>query len=294
MKYNLALLCANTLFALNYSLFVSVMERDSLSIECIYLLQTLIFGVAMVLWQLLSRGHLTISLRDFCAIGAVAILSSMGWSYLMLKGMSLSSPIDAAIIASVGPSLTLIFAHFMGRRRLTRGRISGVAISLSGVAILVVSRGSALMQSANVGGNLMLIVAVVIAALNTLLLKPLLERYGLAQIALCYAVVASIVALTLFGRELHFSPLGTLKPWNLVELIALLLFGSALPLLLLFEGTEFLSPLHTSLYRYMQPLIAAIVVVARGQATLTLANYLAMAALLLGGVLVAQKVDREG
>ncbi len=295
LKYNLSLLFANALFALNFSLFVSIMEGASLSIEAIYLLQCL----GLLVLTLSIRGsqrttsHIPIRWRDMVAIALTAILSSLGWSYMTLWGMSLTSPIDAATIASVGPSLTLIFAHVLGRRKLTGPRISGVVVSLLGVAILVISRSKVIMSRGEVEGNTLLLGAVVIAAINTLIFKPQLERYGVIRVGLIYAIASSAVATPLFWRSLLDVQHLSLSLELSVELSLLLIIGGALPLMLLFEGTERLSPLHTSLYRYTQPLITAIVVVWRHQATLTAANYVAMGAIILGGILVAQGVDRS-
>ncbi len=294
MKYNLALLAANALFALNYSLFVSVMQGKSLSIGAIYILQTSCTAALTLLFHLFRAARSPIEGRDILIIAATATVSSLGWSYATLRGMSLSSPIDAATIASMGPSLTLIFAHIMGTRKLSGVRIVGIVTSVVGVSILLFARGWNLLLGAQGRGNVLLLSAVVVSAANTLILKPQLLRYGLLRVALYYALSAFVVSLPLFWRDLLDLHLAQLSLWGGFELLLLLLIGSALPLILLFEGSERLSPLHTSLYRYAQPLITSIVVVSRGQAELTAANYVAMAAIVAGGVMVAKGVDRAG
>ncbi|MFI3333282.1 MAG: EamA family transporter [Rikenellaceae bacterium] len=294
LKYNLSLLIANALFALNFSLFVSVMESKLLSIDAIYLLESLgLLFVTTTLRIYRREASPPIQLSDTIIITLTSILSTLGWSYATLWGMSLTSPIDAATIASVGPSLTLLFAHFMGRRSLTGVRIAGLVISLMGVVILVISHPSGVVSTQANRGNLLLLCAVIIAAINTLIFKPQLERYGVIRVAHIYAIAAAAINLPLFAKSL--GQLITLSvSWvAATELTLLLLIGCALPLLLLFEGTEYLSALHTSLYRYTQPLIAAIVVLSRGQATLTAANIVAMVVLIAGGILVAQGVDRS-
>lgn len=290
-KYNISLIIANLLFALNFSLFVSVLEQRSLSLAEIFVLQNLLMLIVLSPWRIfVASRKLSMSAKDVLLISLIAIISSLGWSYSMLWGMSLTSPIDAATIAAAGPSLTLIFAHFMRRRRLTTARLSGVALSLLGVAILVASRGEAFSSVGGARGNVILAAAVVIAALNTLIIKPFLERYGVAKVAWCYALAASVVSLPLFWSELNFGTLRSLDLLSLLEVVALVILGAALPIVLLFEGTEYLSPLHTSLYRYLQPFVTSIVVVARHQATLSEANYLAFALILIGCLLVKTKV----
>ncbi|MFI3263949.1 MAG: DMT family transporter [Rikenellaceae bacterium] len=294
MKYNLALLFANALFALNYSLFVSVMQSEKLSIGAIYLLQTLSMVIIVSIWRVIQpHRNKIIELRDVASIALTAIFSSLGWSYATLQGMSLSSPIDAATIASMGPSLTLIFAHILGQRQLTGVRMAGIILSLVGVSILFFDRGWNLLSGDAGRGNILLLVAVTISAVNTLILKPQLERYGLSQVALYYALAAFAVSFPIFFKELSPSMFADFDLMAVVETSAMLIIGSALPLVLLFEGTERLSPLHTSLYRYVQPLVTTIVVVSRKQAQLTETNYIAMIAIVVGGVLVAKRVAQD-
>ncbi len=292
-RYNLLLLGANSLFALNFSLFVSVMEQRALSLGAIFVLQNLCFVAVVGAWRASHKVvRTTLDLRGLLAIVAIAALSSLGWSYTTLWGMALTSPIDAATIASAGPSLTLIFAHFMRRRRLTPARLVGVAISLLAVVMLVVSSGELALRGVGAWGNLLLTVAMTIAALNTLLLKPLLERYGIQQVAWVYALTAAVVSLPLFWGEIELGVFETLNMASLLEIVMLLLLGGATPLLMLFEGTEYLSPLHTSLYRYVQPFVTSAVVLMRGQARLNAINYIALFVIVIGATLMARGVDR--
>ena len=55
---------------------------------------------------------------------------------------------------------------------------------------------------------------------------------------------------------------------------------------LLYRGTEKLTSVHTALYRYIQPVIAGILALVRGQAVFDAANIVALAFIFAGGVLV--------
>ncbi|MFR9503642.1 MAG: EamA family transporter [Rikenellaceae bacterium] len=294
LKYNISLFGANILFALNYSLFVSLLEGDKLSIGAIYILQVLgLFIVAMVV----GGGAMVRSCCrgvDIVIISLTAVVSALGWSYASLYGMSLTSPIDAATVASVGPSLTLIFAHLLGLRRVTGVRVVGLLLSLVGVATLVVTIHPLTGNRRVVAGNMVLVAAVLVAAINTLIFKPQLERYGLRRVLLIYSVAAVVVSLPLFVDDLRGVDLLKLGWGGLLEACLLLLAGGALPLVMLLEGTEHLTALHTSLYRYLQPLITAAVVVARGQAQFTWVNCVAIVMIIAGGVALARGVDRAG
>ncbi len=294
IQYNLALLISNLLFALNYSVFVGVLGAEGFTVGVVYILQC--FGLLAIasIMRLTTRARSPIRAIDIAALGATALLSSLGWSYGMLWGLSLTAPIDAATIASVGPSLTLIFAHALGRRRLSGVRVVGIVLSLAGVAMLIFSQRTALLTARGSYGNLILCCAVTIAALNTLMLKPQLERYGLRRVAFIYALFAVGGSLPIFMHELAQIHLAQIRSAGLFEVGALIVAGAAIPMILLFEGTEHLTPLHTSLYRYLQPLTTAAVIAIRGEGSFTLLGSAALVLIVAGGVAVAKGVDRVG
>ncbi len=294
-KYNIFLALANLLFALNFSFFVSVLERKALTLSGIFALQNLLLLVYSTAWFTVvwARGDKQrIAGRDLVAIASIAALSSYGWSLAMLEGVALTSPLDGATLALVGPSLTLIFAHFMRRRRLTRVRLLGVAISLVGVVIMVCARSWAPLRAGGAWGVGLLGLSVVVAALNTLLFKPQLERYGVMRVALIYAIVAAFSSLALFWGDVASSRIFGDNVAEATEVVLLLTIGGALPLFMLFEGSEYLSPLHTSLYRYLQPFVTMVVVTLRGQARPSVAAYVALATFIVGALLLARGVDR--
>lgn len=293
MKYNIDLLFANALFAINYSIFASLVGRGVLSCNQIFLLQMAsLFLVALPLALLRGGGLFSVRWRDLLQIGATAMVSSFGWGYLTLKGLSYTSPIDVATIATLGPSLTLIFAHLLHRRALTLPRIVGLLLSLLGAIILLLHRGKLLIVGSEGFGNLLIMVGVLSAAINTLMIERPIERYGLRVVMGWYAIFSFGVSLLLFGNELPSLSLRELSLGGFGELGYVVALGSVVPIFMLFRGTEHLTPLHTSLYRYLQPFITSLIVVARGQGELSGANYIAIAVLVAGGVLLSRGVGR--
>ena len=74
-------------------------------------------------------------------------------------------------------------------------------------------------------------------------------------------------------------------PGALAETGILLIFGTVLPMYLLYRGTERLTSVHTALYRYIQPLVATTLALARHQETVDQIHLLAGGAI-FGGVLL--------
>jgi drug/metabolite transporter (DMT)-like permease len=76
-----------------------------------------------------------------------------------------------------------------------------------------------------------------------------------------------------------------LSQFAIVELLYVTLFGTVLPMYLLYIGSRHLTALHTALYRYIQPLVATALALLRGQNIIDHATVVG-AALIFSGVVV--------
>lgn len=127
------------------------------------------------------------------------------------------------------------------------------------------------------------------AAVNTVLIKPQLTRLGVRQVlGWCYLMAAAAVTPLIIRyasadtvRMLSHAAL-TLR----TEILYLLIFGTVLPIYLLYRGAAGLTSVHTALYRYIQPVTAGILAVVRGQAVFDTANVVALVFIFAGVVLV--------
>ncbi len=286
-RYNISLLLANVLFAINYSIFVSLLSTE-LNFKQIFLLQLIMSTFILLPCAMLQRNFYRIKPCDLGIIALTSLISNFGWNYTTLWGVSLTSPVDVATLATAGPALTLVIAHILGRQQLTRPRLFGALLSLVVVLTLLLHRGRILIYGSEGFGNMLIVIAVVAAAVNTLIIKPQLERYGTTSVLGWYSLVGLLSALAFIGGEFK-----TLAIHPNLELIYLLVVGSVAPLYMLFRGAEKLTPLHTSLYRYIQPLITSIIVVARSQATLKPINYLAIALIAISALLMSRNITKE-
>ena len=71
-------------------------------------------------------------------------------------------------------------------------------------------------------------------------------------------------------------------PGTAKEIGYIFIFGSVLPMYLLYVGSENLTATHTAVYRYIQPIIATIVATARGQAIIDRTNIVGAVLIFIG------------
>ena len=283
--YHLDLIFANLFFGANFSFYVSL-TRNWLDFEQIFMLQILSAALFFIPFALFSRGAFRLGWHDAGKILLVSLLVVYGWMYLLLKGASATSPIDASVIATLGPAITLLLDHLLHPHRYLPGRAVGIAISLLGAGILLFNQGFELTRGSQAEGNLFVLLAVVAIAANTVLIKPQLERHGTLVVMGWYYIIGLAVTAPFFWRYVDHTDFLRLPLGAQAELAYILILGTVLPMYLLYRGTEKLTSVHTALYRYIQPVIAGILALVRGQAVFDAANIVALAFIFAGVVLV--------
>lgn len=286
VKYNMALVASNILFGANFSFYVSLTEYY-LSFQQIFMLQVAVAALFFIPFALFSRRSYRITVEDFGTIFIVALLVIYGWMYMLLWGASKTSPIDASTIATLGPVFTLIVAHIVAPQRVSKVKALGAIVAMSGALVLLMDRGKNLLGTADEAfGNALVLCAVIAIAANTVLIKGQLQRYGAPVVMGWYYIVGFVMAAPFFWSEIvGINPL-RLPLLPLLELLYVIFLGTVLPMWLLYYGASHLTAVHTALYRYIQPIVAAVLSLLRGQDIIDRANVVGAALIFTGVVFV--------
>ena len=284
VKYNMALVIANILFGANFSFYVSLTEYY-LNFQQIFMLQVTVAAAFFIPFAIFSKRSYKITVEDFGSIFIVAILVIYGWMYMLLWGASETSPIDASTIATHGPVFTLIVAHIVQPQRLSKVKTAGAVVAMCGAIVLLADRNNHAISSTNEAfGNALVLCAVVAIAANTVLINRQLKRYGVLTIMGWYYIIGFVMAVPFFWNEIEgLNPLD-LPLLPMLELFYVIFLGTVLPMWLLYVGSSHLTAVHTALYRYIQPVVAAMLTLARGQNIIDRANIIG-AVMIFSGVI---------
>ena len=284
LHYNIALVVSNILFGISFPIYVSLL-RGAISPTMLFAIQLLGSAIIFAPFALRRRSIVQLSLNDFGSIFIVALLVVFGWWYLLIEGASHTNPVDASTIATIGPIFTLIVAMIAESRQATKGENIGITIALLGIFALLFDRGRSLIGVGGEGyGNALVLCATIAIAANTVLITPVLRRHNVATVMGWYYIIGSLLAMPLLTEQLRHIATLHLRTSEWLELGYIVTLGSALPMCLLYLGSKHLTSTHTALYRYIQPIIAAIVAVHRHQTKIDRTNIIG-AALIFTGML---------
>lgn len=279
----MALVAANVLFGANFSLYVSL-TQNGVNFQQIFILQLSVATLFFAPFVLFSKQSYRIAIEDFGSIFIVAIMVVYGWMYMLLWGASQTSPIDASMIATLGPVFTLFVAHIVSPQPISWVKTIGALLAIAGAVALLTDKNYHLFGTTNEAfGNALVLFAVIAIAANTVLINNQLRLYGVVTIMGWYYIIGLTMAAPFFYRDFISIFSLSLSKFAIAELIYVTIFGTVLPMYLLYVGSRHLTAVHTALYRYIQPLVATALALLRGQNIIDHANIVG-AVLIFSGV----------
>ena len=194
-------------------------------------------------------------------IGA-ALLMGIAKKLLLMIGMQHTSPIEASIIATLGPILVLVFSFFFGIDRFTPMKVFGMVLGMGGALLVILSGGGAVTSGEKLMGNLFVVGAIAASSFSMVWLKGLIMKYRPITVLRVYYPMAAVMLLPFgFDSMIHtdFAAMPAEALWMFFYVILIPTFG---PNYLLIFSLHYVKPTISSVFFYLQPVGAAILSVA--------------------------------
>lgn len=221
----------------------------------------------------------------------IALLSMCGVvinQTLFIRGMSLTSPINGAIIMITTPLLVLILGNIILKEKITWQRFSGIIIGLGGAALLILSGTVSIIKSDSPIGDLYIFINALSWGTFLVLVKPLMQKYHTVTI-LKWAFLFSVFILVPMGfrdvQVIHWNSFDGKIIFNILFVIVGITFVAYL---MNVYALKALSPTVVSAYIYLQPVMAAAIALYLGKDELTWQKIIS-AILIFAGVILASQ-----
>ncbi len=209
---------------------------------------------------------------------------------LFIKGLSLTSPISAAIMMITSPILVLIVAAVLIREKISWKRTFGIVIGFGGAAMLMLNSGI----SASGGkedspfGDLLIFINALSWGTYLVLVKPMMKKYHTITILRWTFTFSMIFILPIGYNQVTEVKWETWTLYTYGLLFFVIFFTTFLAYLLNVYALKELSPSVVSAYIYMQPVLTAVIAVSTGNDSITFMKVLS-ALLIFAGVYFASK-----
>ncbi len=250
---HLALLAVQFLFGI-WPIFGKIVLR---SMSPTSLVAVRITGAALAL-ALLQR-HLTPLLRmpmkDIVLLTACSLLGIVGNQFLFVKGLSLTTVINAEILSTTIPVYALVTSILLGYERWSVKSVGGMLIAATGV-IYLINPTRADLTTQTTTGNILILINSFLYAIFIVISKRLYERYGALNVITWIFLVGSLITIPVGIYSLQQENLSAIDTNVWVALAFIILLPTVGAYYLNAYALTRVSPSTVAIYIYLQPLIA--------------------------------------
>ena len=266
MAGNLACFAAYAIFGFNIVSCKSIALDGNITPMALFCLRS--FGAMALFWilSLFTAPREHIHRRDVWKVALASFLGLFLTQISFLFAITQTTAIDASILGTLSPIMTLVISAIVIKERITWSGITGIALSLVGVLILIFNcvsiRSGA--DSTSIWGILGMIVNTLCFASYVGIFKPLIQKYSVVTFMKWMFLFSSLMALPFAFGAFRASNLAAVPMDVMWQVLFVVVFATFVAYFLIPYGQKRLRPVVVCMYTYVQPVIAMVIALALG------------------------------
>ena len=289
-KRNLALVAAtlvSVIYGLTFTIAKDVMPEFIKPFGFILLR---VGGAVILFWAIAFVGPKEkIALHDFPRIIAAALFGVAINMLTFFKGLSLTTPISAAVIMVTTPIIVLILSSIIIKEKMLTRKVLGIILGLVGTIFLILF-GKAIGSAANAGlGNLLVFINAVSYGFYLIVVKKLMDKYNAFTFVKWIYTFGFLMVLPFGWTEFQAIDWQHIPSNIYWEIGFVIFFSTFCTYLLNLLSMRELKPTTVAVFIYLQPLFAAIIAIGLGKDELNIVKLIAAVLIFTGVYLVTQK-----
>ena len=285
---NLACFTAYAIFGFNIISCKNIALDGNITPMALFCLRSFGATVLFWIWSLFTAPREQIDRKD---MGKVAMASFLGLFMTQLSflfAITKTTAIDASIMSTLSPIMTLVISAIVIKERITWSGVTGIALSLTGVMILIFNcvsiRSGA--DSTSIWGILGMIANTLCFASYVGIFKPVIQKYSVVTFMKWMFLFSSLMALPFSFSAFKASDLSAVPMDVMWQVIYVVVGATFIAYFLIPIGQKRLRPVVVCMYTYVQPVIAMVIALALGLDSLTLLKVIASILVFVGVGLV--------
>lgn len=257
---HLALILCNVVWACDYPLYNLTLGRyiSPLAMVSASLAVAALWSLLPLLWEKVEK----IEPADRIKIFGAAILMGLVRKLCMMFGLSQTSPIDGSIIGTSTPLLVLLLSVAVGLEHFTKMRVGGLLLGMAGAVAIILSSNTH--AQSGIVGNLLIFTSACVSAAYMVYFKRLVAKYRITTLLRWIYCSSAIIMLPIGAHDIVTTDFRTMDSEIIFATLFVVIVPTYLPNLLLNYSLKFVAPTISSIYAYLQPIIAIILSVAMG------------------------------
>ena len=262
LKPHLALLVCNILWAMDYPFYNIVLPRylHPMALVSASLVATALFSLVPLLWQKVEK----VERADIRKLIGAALLIGVLRKVFIMFGLSMTSPIDGSIIDTIVPLLVLVLSVLLGMDRFTKLKITGLVLGMAGAVAVVLAGASSNHAHSHLWGNVLIFLCACATSVYMVWFKRLIAKYRITTVLRWVYCAAAIMALPFGIGPIIHTDFTAIARHALFPALFVLMVPTYVPNLMLNYALKTVQPTVSSIYTYLQPLLAIAISVAMG------------------------------
>jgi drug/metabolite transporter (DMT)-like permease len=225
---------------------------------------SLVVAALLSLTPLLWEKREEIERADRLKIIGAALLMGVARKVCMMFGLSQTSPIDGSIISTTTPLLVLSLSVVVGVERFTKMKFAGLVLGMVGAVAIIVSSNGGTHERSGAIGNLLIFTSACVSAAYMVWFKRLVGKYRITTLLRWIYCASAIVMLHIGAHDIIATDFSAMDTKIILASLFVLIVPTYLPNLLLNYSLRSVAPSVTSIYAYIQPVVAIILSIAMG------------------------------
>ncbi|MCD8270051.1 MAG: DMT family transporter [Parabacteroides sp.] len=253
-------------------------------------------GAAVIFWQaslFTKKEH--VNHQDLMKLLFAALLGIVLNQGSFIFGVSLTSPINASIVTTTTPIITMIIAAFYLKEPVTGKKVLGIFIGAAGALLLILSSQATAAsggKSSNIWGDLLCLLAQFSFSFYFVLFKGLIGRYSPVTLMKWMFTYASICTIPFTFNHISAIDFANLPAEIYLDIAYVVIGGTFLSYLFIPIGQTLLRPTVACMYNYVQPIVASLIAVLWGMDTFGVMKGIAVVLVFSGVYIVTQSKSK--
>lgn len=288
---HLALLLCNIVWACDYPFYNLILGKyiSPLAMVSASLVIAALWSLLPLLWE---RSE-TIEPADRAKIFGAALLIGIARKLCMMFGLAQTSPIDGSIISTTTPLMVLALSVVVGLERLRKVRVWGLLLGMGGAIAIILSSSSGNHEHSGTIGNILIFISACVSATYMVWFKRLVSKYSITTLLRWIYCISAIVMLPIGAHDIVTTDFASMDTKIILASLFVLIVPTYLPNMLLNYSLKVVAPTISSIYSYLQPIVAISLAVAMGLDRLHLDTLLFAIIIFVGVGLVTYSYKRE-
>lgn len=253
---HIALLFAQIIYAMNYSIAKDLMPAY---LDPFALVLLRILGACSLFWFLsLFTKKEKVAKEDMKKFLWLALFGVVINQVFFIWGLSLTKPINSAIIMISNPIMVFIFTLIVFKEKITVPKVTGLLLAMAGAYIILRYKGNFELGSETITGDLMTLINSTSWAIFVVFSKPFYNKYSTVTVMKWVFLIGSIYMLPIGSYDLIHTDWSNFNGYAMFATVFVVVATTFLAYLLNIYGLQQLSPNVVSMYIYLQPFLATL------------------------------------